>query len=226
MVLLVERMPELREDLEDLADPDRVEQMESYLRGKFACLGLTSANCTIAAKPLLKAVPKASEDELFDLARACWDEPEREFHYVGANALRRGAKNLSVDSLPKVRYFIENNSWWDTVDNLASNTIGPLLINHAELRAEMETWILDSNIWVARTALIYQLKYKDQTDEDQLFRFALLRAGDTEFFIRKAIGWSLRQHARLKPDAVLDFVKDNEDTFSGLTKREALKHFK
>lgn len=224
MVLLIDRLPELRQDMEDLADPERVEPMQAYLKDKFVCLGLTAGNCTIAAKPAINAVKLATEAELFDFATACFDEPEREFHHVGANALRRGAKNLSALALPQIRTFIETNSWWDTVDNLASNTVGPVLLGHPQLRKEMDTWIDDDNFWVARTAIIHQLKYKHDTDQDQLFRFALRRADDTEFFIRKAIGWSLRQHARLEPDAVRHFIAANEAKFSGLTKREALKH--
>lgn len=226
MITLVDRLPELRDDLEAVADPSKVQPMQDYLKGRFQVLGVSSPDRNLAAKPLFKAVRHASESELLDFVDACWAEPEREFHYVGADALRRGAKKLSAGSLPAVRFFIENNSWWDTIDNLASNSVGPMVTSHPELGNEMDQWIDDDNMWVARTAILHQLKFKDAANADRIFGYALKRSADTEFFIRKAIGWSLRQHARTDPDAVLAFVNANEDNLSGLTKREALKHLR
>lgn len=226
MITLVDRIPELRDELEEVANPDKVAGMEAYLKGRFSCLGVSSPDRNDVAKPLLKAVRTASEDELLTFVQACWDEPEREFHYIGADALRRGAKKLSANSFDDVRTFIETNSWWDTVDNLASNTVGPMLTNHPELLTHMDDWIDDPNMWIARTAIIYQLKYKDAADGERIFEYALRRASDTEFFIRKAIGWALRQHSRVDPDGVRTFVEANAEVLSGLTKREALRLLK
>jgi 3-methyladenine DNA glycosylase AlkD len=95
--------------------------------------------------------------------------------------------------------------------------------NHG-LADEMDRWIDDADIWVARTAILHQLSYKSATDGDRLFAYARSRAGDTEFFIRKALGWALRQYAREEPDRVRAFVAANRSHLSGLTVREALKH--
>ena len=92
------------------------------------------------------------------------------------------------------------------------------------LKKEMLRWIDSENIWKARTAILYQLNYRDETDERVLFDFCLARAHDTEFFLRKAIGWSLRQYAKTNPRAVRSFVRRHEDVLSNLSKREALKH--
>ncbi len=225
MIRLLDRIPELRHDLEEVADPTKVEGMQAYMKDRFVYLGVISPDRKTASSALLKAVRLATEEELFVFAEACFDEPEREFHYVAVDALRRGAKTMSAASLPRVRALVETHSWWDTVDSLASNTVGPMVANHPALGLEMDNWIDEPNIWVARVALIHQLKFKDEADPDRIFGYALKRAADTEFFIRKAIGWSLRQHARVDPDAVLAFVTANDDKLSGLTKREALKHF-
>lgn len=93
-----------------------------------------------------------------------------------------------------------------------------------ELKPAMDTWIDDDNLWVARTALLHQLRYKDATDTERLFRYCLTRADDPDFFIRKAIGWCLREYAKTDPDAVRDFVDGARDRLSPLSVREAMKH--
>ncbi|HML97690.1 MAG TPA: DNA alkylation repair protein [Tepidiformaceae bacterium] len=86
----------------------------------------------------------------------------------------------------------------------------------------MDRWIEDSNVWLARTAILHQLKYKNRTDADRLFRYCQLRAMDTEFFLRKAIGWALREYAKTDPGAVRAFITANESVLSGLSKREGM----
>ena len=88
----------------------------------------------------------------------------------------------------------------------------------------MDQWINSENIWVARTAILHQLFYKADADPDRLFEYCIRRAGDKEFFIRKALGWALRQYSRVDPEGVRAFVAENEAELSGLTKREALKY--
>lgn len=225
MIRLVDRIPELRHDLEEVADPEKALGMAAYMKDRFVFLGVPSPDRKLFARPLINAVKRTTETDLLDLARALWDEPEREFHYVAADALRRGAGQLSATTLPQIRVLIETNSWWDTVDTLAINTVGPMVANHPELAQDMDQWIGDDNIWVARTAILYQLKYKPNTDPDRLFSYVEERASDSEFFIRKALGWALREYAKTEPEAVQNFVATNENALSGLTKREALKHF-
>ena len=214
----------LRTDLVASADPEKVEGMTWYMKGKFTFLGVQTKARRAASKPLLAAAKHADPDDLIALAVALWEQPEREFHYVGMDALRAGADRLRASDLDTVRSLIVATPWWDTVDSLAAWTVGPMVAAHPELVAEMDRWIELDDIWLARTAILHQLGYKERTDEDRLFRYALRRAGDTDFFIRKGIGWALRQYARVAPDAVRSFVRENEDRFSGLTRREAMKH--
>lgn len=224
-IQLIDRIPELRHDLEELADSLKAEGMTAYMKDRFVFLGVPSPDRKLLARPLINSVKKATEAELLDLAEALWDEPEREFHYVASDALRRGAKQLSATALPRIRRLIETNSWWDTIDTLAINTVGPMVANHPKLTQEMDHWINDDNIWVVRTAILHQLKYKAETDQDRLFAYAQRRASDSEFFIRKALGWALREYAKTNPGAVQTFVTTNEGSLSVLSKREALKHF-
>jgi len=133
-------------------------------------------------------------------------------------------KKLDPSHLPDVEHFIVAESWWDTVDSLAAWTVGPMVAAYPELVAVMDLWIDDDNMWLNRTAIIHQLGYKNTTDAERLFRYCRRRADHRDFFVRKAIGWALRQHARVDPDAVRSFVAEHDAELSGLSKREALKH--
>ena len=126
--------------------------------------------------------------------------------------------------LETVRSLIVTRSWWDTVDTLAANVVGPLVSNHPALRATMDAWSTDDNLWLVRTAILHQLRYRSATDPDRLFRYCDAQAGHGDFFIRKAIGWALREYARTDPDAVRTFVATHRDRLSGLSVREASKH--
>lgn len=216
---------ELRVALEAEANPDQVEQMAAYMKHRFDFLGVKAPAVRLASKPTLAAGRDADVDELVRFVDHCWEQPEREFQYVGCQMLRKWVAKLEPRHVEDLERFITTKSWWDSVDSLAAWSVGPLVRSNHSLVDVMDQWIKSENMWLARTAIIHQLSYKADTDADRLFRYAELRAEDTEFFIRKAIGWALRQYARQNPDEVWSFVAANEDRLSGLTKREALKHF-
>lgn len=224
MVELIDLMPELRHDLESVAQPDDASGMKAYMKDRADFLGVKTPQRRAASKPFITAGRRATADELLAAADACWAEPEREFQYVGTDLLRRWNKSLESNSLPHIELLIRTKSWWDTVDALASNVVGALVARHPELSSTMDAWIDDADFWIARTAILHQLGYGDNTDTDRLFGYVDRRAGDTEFFIRKACGWALRQYAKHDPDAVRAYVLDRGDSLSGLTRREALKH--
>lgn len=214
----------LATDLRASANPDKAPKMIAYMKDQFPFLGITSPERKALQKPLLTCARSATADEVLDVAGQCWDADEREFQYVGSELLRARAKTLRATDLDRLHNFIVTKSWWDTVDALAAHPVGTVVKANPELTAVMDQWIDDPNMWVARTAILHQLRYKTDLDEDRLFGYAIKRAGDTEFFIRKALGWALRDYARVAPDAVRGFVAAHEDELSGLTKREATKH--
>ena len=120
---------------------------------------------------------------------------------------------------------ITTRPWWDTVDDLAQNTVGPMVRgDRARLRPVLDAWAAGPDLWLARTAILHQNRYRADTDPDQLYAYCRRRAGDTDFFLRKAIGWALREWSRTDPDGVERFVRDHHDELSGLSRREALKH--
>ena len=214
----------LRLSLEAVAEVEQIEPMAAYMKHRFEFLGVRSPAIRQVVKPFLAAARDATGDQIIGFVDECWDQPEREFQYVGALVLRRSVATLESRHLEDLRRFITTKSWWDTVDSLAAWSVGPLVRANPGLSTTMDEWIESDDIWLARTAILHQLAWKADTDGDRLFRYALARAAETEFFIRKAIGWALRQYAREEPERVRACVDANRDRLSGLTSREALKH--
>ncbi len=223
MVESSEIVAEIRTALEAVAVAEDAQPMAAYMRNQFPFLGVKTPARRAAVKPLMAAGKGWSSNELLGVADALMAEPEREFSFVAVDMLRRWAKSLESADLAEVRTLVETKSWWDTVDALAVHVVGSIVKADRPLQLEMDRWVADSNIWVARTAILHQLLWKNETDADRLFRYCDLRASDTEFFIRKALGWALRQYARTDPDAVRAYVAANENRLSSLTKREALR---
>ena len=193
--------------------------MGAYLRNQFPCLGITLPRL----RALLRELPKTEPEQAVRWAQTCWELPEREYQYAGLFALQSAARRLPPDSAPALQGLITTKSWWDTVDGLATNVVGPLVLAHPELGSEMDRWVESENIWLARTAILHQERWKARTDAGRLFWYCELRAADREFFIRKAIGWGLRSYAATDAAAVERFVLDHRQTLSGLSQREAMR---
>jgi 3-methyladenine DNA glycosylase AlkD len=214
----------LTEAFADAADPGAAVAMRAYMRDQFEFVGIQNAERTAIARAAFADLGTPDADDLLTFARACWARPERDFQYVAAKLLRRHVKLLPADAIDDVEALITTRSWWDTVDELARNVVGPLVRTHPELVAVMDRWIDDDDIWLARTAILHQGTFKGATDADRLFRYCLRRAADTEFFLRKAIGWALRDYSKVDEAAVRAFVADHDTELSGLSKREALRY--
>jgi len=216
---------ELRAALTRVADPERAIGARRYMRDQFEFLGIPMPELRRTAKPFIAEHRRDPADELLRTVDALWDETEREFHYVAVDLLRAGAGQLDGTHLVHIERYIRTLSWWDTVDAIASHVVGPIVAaDRTALAPRMDEWVDDPDIWIARTAILHQLRYGADTDADQLFDHVDRRCDDTEFFIRKACGWALRQFARHDPEAVRLYVDDRGDRLSGLTRREATKH--
>ncbi len=199
--------------------------MAKYMKNLFPFLGLPRPAYEALVKPLASQV-KGRVDEQW-LEQAClslWHLPEREFQYVALALLKGNLKALTLASLPLMQQLVQTRSWWDTVDVIASHPVGSLILRFPELKAEMDTWSRHPDFWLRRTSLLHQLGYKARTDAERLFRYCLDNAADQEFFIRKAIGWALREYAKTDPQAVYTLVDNHRDHLSPLSIREALKH--
>ena len=215
----MDRIGALEAALTARADPTKAVAMAAYMKDHFPFLGVPSPERRQAQREALGDWKAPTAEELDTFARTCWARDEREYQYAACDLLVRHVKRLGPDVLDLCEELITTKSWWDTVDVLAARVVGP----HAR-RPVIARWLTSGDLWLERAAILHQLGYEDRTDEAFLFHACLAHAASTEFFHRKAIGWALRQYARVAPDAVRTFVTDHADELSGLSKREALKH--
>ena len=120
---------------------------------------------------------------------------------------------------------IREGEWWDFVDEIAQHLIGRLLAkNQLKMNEILGQWISDENLWIRRTAILSYNRHKENTDEEKLFDYCLRCSGDTDFFIRKAIGWALREYSKTSKKSVSEFVRLNEEKLSNLSKKEGMRH--
>lgn len=205
--------------LTPLADAEQAQAMRAYMKNRFEFLGIQTPPRRQFCKPLIRTYT----GNPITAAAALWRLEAREYQYVACDLLRQHAHELKAGDLPQLEKLAQSKSWWDSVDALTP-TIGNLVSREPELVARMDQLIEADDFWLRRVAILHQLAWKEETDQARLFRYCLQCAGESEFFIRKAIGWALRQYARTEPDAVRAFLKKHNNTLSGLSLREAGKH--
>lgn len=210
---------EVRVALTSVADPKRAAPMAAYMKGIAPFLGVPAP----VRRSAVRELGQPPADELPAIARELWRQSEREFAYVAVDWLERATRKGPPTLLPLIEELARTRSWWDTVDSLSA-CVANLVAAHPKLAEEMDRWVADPDIWVARVAILHQLGRGSKTDESRLFRLCLARAHEREFFIRKAIGWALRDYAWRNPDAVDAFVSDHRRELSALTIREATKN--
>lgn len=190
---------------ENTANVAASDKMRAYLRDQFEFYGITS--------PARKQICKDIYSEYgvpangIELAKAMYKLPKREFHYVAQELLMKCKKQWKLHHIEDFEWFITQNSWWDTVDHLASNVIGTYFLKYpVGMKEIISKWNRSDNLWLVRTSIIFQLKYKNDVDSELLENCILPHTEDKEFFIRKAIGWALRQYSRFNPNWVKSFV--------------------
>ncbi len=214
----------LREHLVAHADPERAAPMAAYMKGRFPFLGIGAVERRrLLGEFLDRNGGRPDADAARILARLFWREPEREFHYVGQELLGFRVGALGPADLPLIEHLVTTNAWWDTVDFLAATIAGSILRRHREaLAPACEEWLDSGDLWLQWTAILCQLKWKDETDLVILERVIDRTRHSPEFFLQKAIGWALREFARTDPAWVREFLERTE--LSPLSRREASKH--
>ena len=194
---------------------------EKYMRNKFEFLGIKTPLKNELLKIHFKKFDKPNKKLMNDYVKILWQQPEREFQYVAINLYEKVMKEFEPEDISILEYLIANKSWWDSVDGIVKlNKVYfqkfPELVNEHTGR-----WINSDNFWFQRSALIFQLNYREKMDKDIMFKYIKKVAHSKEFFVQKAIGWILRQYSKFEPEAVIEFVENNE--LAPLSKREALK---
>ena len=216
------KLLDLITDFEENRNELLAESMSKYMQDKFRFLGVRGTTRTEIYK---KYFPDTRKTKIidWDFVESCWNKEEREFQYVVVYYLKAMQKFLKREDISKLKYLIVTKSWWDTIDLLAK-VVGSLIIRIEGYDQIMLEWSKDSNIWLRRVAILYQLSLKDKVDKQVLDKILVNNLGDSEFFINKAVGWALRDYSKYNPEWVREFIKKNKENMANLSIREASKY--
>ena len=218
----------VRERLRAEADPAKAPAMQAYMKSAMPYLGVPATPLRAVCKDCFADLEWDDEEQWQSEVRALWRGAEyREERYAAIEPARHRSSRPfhTLAALPLYREMIETGAWWDMVDSIAPSLVYELLQAEPEVMGVvLRDWAHDDDMWVRRAAIISQLQAKQATDLALLYDCFEPSIASKEFFLRKAIGWALRQYARTDPDEVARYVAENAGRLSGLSKREALKH--
>lgn len=218
----------LRAALTEVADPVKAPQMAAYMKSAMPFLGVQKTERATVLKRVLAEVPLPSAAAWRKVVLSIWRGARYREERYAAIALARDKRAKAfhdMDALPMYGEMIVTGAWWDYVDEIASHCLGLMLERSpAPMREAMLAWSRDDDLWKRRSSILCQLRFKERTDLSLLYACIEPSIASKEFFLRKAIGWALRQYAWTDPREVARYVKANEARLSGLTKREALKN--
>ncbi len=209
--------------VEKLRDEAYSSKMAAYMKDNFTFLGIRSP----IRKELFKRLWFDHHIEISNnfksVVNKLWSKEEREYQYIAMDILRKKVSHLTWDDIDWIQELIVTNSWWDSIDFLAPTCVGHIFKNAPQKKySKLDEWINNENKWLVRSAILFQLKYKHETDAELLFSLIEVNKVSKAFFIKKASGWALRQYSKSNPTAVVEFVDLHPD-LSNLTKREALR---
>lgn len=210
------------------AQPAKAPQMQAYMKSQMPYLGVTSPDRKKALKAVFDETPLQDAAVWQSTALRLWDGATHREHRYAAIALtgyRAYRSFQTMDAMPMYEHFIVDGAWWDYVDEVAIHRVGPLLaVDPKVMKRLMRAWSKDDDIWRRRTSIICQIANKGDADLKLLYDAIKPSIEHKEFFVRKGIGWALRQIAWSDPDEVIRYVTEHADRLSGLSKREALKN--
>ncbi|RAK06352.1 DNA-7-methylguanine glycosylase [Halanaerobium saccharolyticum] len=221
-VKIKEYLEQIRSSLTSQADPEKAEAMASYMRDQFPFYGLRAAERRKILRKYMRQENRPGYTQLETVIKKLWQLPEREFQYFAQELILKYQNEYTEDIISLFEYMITHKSWWDTVDHIAKKLVGEYFKIFPHKRDQkIKSWLDSDNIWLQRTALLFQLGYKEETDAQLLFDIIEELKEIDEFFIQKAIGWALREYSKTEPIAVVKFA--NTHQLSTLSEREALK---
>jgi len=205
------------------ANQEKAPWMINYMKGKFDFLGLETKKRRVIQKEFFNTYGYPKPEELNEVVSHLWQLPQREFQYLAIDLLKKFEKKLQKEHIVLIEKLVLEKSWWDSVDGLAAWICGSYFqLYPSQIPVITRQWMNSGNFWLQRCCLLFQLKYKETTDTDLLESFIGKLHAEKEFFIRKAIGWVLREYSKTNPDWVRDFVKCQ--ALSPLSYKEATKY--
>jgi len=212
----------LESELQKFSDPQKAAELSAYMRDQFDFFGISTILRREIQKPFLIREYLPAKKDLQTIVKLLWLKPQREFQYFSQELVYHYISQPEIYDIQLYEFMAVNKSWWDTVDYISNKLMGQYFITYPDqTHYHIKKWLHSDNIWLQRSALLFQLKYKEDLDKELLSYIIHSLLGSKEFFINKAIGWVLREYSRTDPHWVINFVASNQlDT---LSKREALK---
>jgi 3-methyladenine DNA glycosylase AlkD len=218
----IKRYESLKQCFESLADTEKATQMAAYMRNQFKFYGIQAVERKAIFKELINSDKKAGAID-WELLDMCFDDEHREFQYFVLDYLKSLKRYLTFNDIPRLYRYIKNKQWWDMIDGL-DRIIGSIAFSDSRVNDLMLKWSTDDDFWIRRVAIDHQIGRKDRTDENLLETILVNNFGSKEFFINKAIGWSLREYSKTNPLWVNHFIETYRSRMAPLSIREASKY--
>ncbi|MEX1189720.1 MAG: DNA alkylation repair protein [Bacteroidia bacterium] len=197
--------------------------MKSYMKDNFLFYGIPKPQRALLAKDFFINYGVPNENQFRSVVHLLWDEPYRELHYLAMDILYRNRKHFQAEDIFLFEELMRTHSWWDSIDYISPTLCFNLFAKFPHIKeSTLKRWNLESDFWIRRASIIAQLKEKDKIDRQLQLNLISTQLNEKEFFIRKAIGWSLREMAKTYPETVLRFANSNH--LSKLSRKEALKY--
>ena len=215
---------ELETAFQEKRNTENAIPMEKYMKNHFAFFGIK----TEERRTILNAIFANNKEEIKEnsrkIALELFSKKQREFHYCAIEILIKSLKNSYIkNDIQLIKKLLITNSWWDSVDTISKYILGEYLLQFSEETITVvEQFSNSDNIWLNRSVLLFQLGYKKKTNAEILFSGCTRHSNSNEFFIQKAIGWSLREYGKTNPIAVKTFVSKTK--LKRLSEKEALKN--
>jgi len=214
---------ELLKALQNHASREKRTSMEAYMKNQFSFIGTPSEIRKQCLKEHIQKFGIPKDEHLDTEIRSLWKTQKRELNYCAQELVLRKKWYKKRESIELFEWMITTDSWWDTVDFIAASLVGAYFKSFPERTEEIaRQWNASGNMWLTRTSILFQLKYKEQTDTEFLAQLITPHLGSKEFFIQKAIGWSLRQVSKTDPVFVRDFIASHD--LKPVSHREAIKY--
>lgn len=216
-------MAPLQRAYEAERDETRAEEMSRYMKNLFPFMGIPSPDRKKIFRKHLAQYGLPLYKDLFPIIKSAYTRPEREYHYFAIDLAGKFANKADDTFVPLLEFLITKNSWWDSVDSVASNCTRDFFKRNTHLQIPVtRKWMNSDNIWLQRASVLFQLNYKNNTNEKLLYEYILELKESPEFFIQKAIGWALREYSKSNPQSVKQFLANND--LAKLSVREASKY--